>query len=70
MAYYPKDSVSALTDDQGEVTDRIQYSPYGIITHREGETDTAFLYSGQHGIQTKSHLNRYQPLLETFTRST
>ena len=32
----------AITDDQGEVTDRIEYSPYGIVTHREGTTDTPF----------------------------
>ena len=37
----------ALTDDDRAVTDRIQYSPYGIVTHREGTTDTPFLYSGQ-----------------------
>ena len=45
----------ALTDDDGEVTDRWEYSPYGIVTHREGSTDTPFQYSGQHGVMTDSN---------------
>lgn len=53
--YYPFDhigSTAMLTNEAGEVTDRVEYSPWGDITHREGETETPFLFVGQHGVQT------------------
>ena len=62
----------ALTDDDGEVTDRWEYSPYGIVTHREGSTDTPFQYSGQHGVMTDSngliHMRAryYNPIIRRF----
>lgn len=52
--YYHFDHIGstvALTDEAGEITDRIEYSAYGSVTHREGTTDTPFLYVGQLGIQ-------------------
>ncbi|MCC5842563.1 MAG: hypothetical protein JJT96_20770 [Opitutales bacterium] len=53
--YYHFDQIGStvmLTDSDGAVSDRIEYSPYGTITHWEGETDTPFLYVGQFGVQT------------------
>ncbi|MCC5851101.1 MAG: RHS repeat-associated core domain-containing protein [Verrucomicrobia bacterium] len=44
-------STVALTNDAGVVTDRVEYTPYGTISHRTGATDTPFLYAGQFGIQ-------------------
>jgi len=44
-------STIALTDDAGTVTDRVEYTPYGTVSHRTGTTDTPFLYAGQFGIQ-------------------
>ncbi|MCC5851099.1 MAG: RHS repeat-associated core domain-containing protein, partial [Verrucomicrobia bacterium] len=44
-------STVALTNDAGVVTDRVEYTPYGTVSHREGATDTPFLYAGQFGIQ-------------------
>ena len=46
-------STAALTADDGvTVTDRFEYSPYGVTTYREGSTDTPFQYNGRYGIQT------------------
>jgi len=54
-AYYHFDirgSTVALTDGNGNPTDAIEYSPYGMTTYRAGTTDTPFLYNGQFGVQT------------------
>jgi len=54
--YYHYDnygSTTALTDDNEVVTDRVEYSPFGSITHREGTTDTPFLFTGFFGNQTE-----------------
>ena len=65
-------STIALTDDSGEVTDRIEYTPYGTISHRSGTTDTPFLYAGQFGIQADEngllHMRAryYSPELKRF----
>lgn len=45
-------STVALTDDNGNVTDRIEYSPYATTTYRSGTNDTPFLYNGRYGVQT------------------
>jgi RHS repeat-associated protein len=45
-------STVALTDGNGNVTDRIQYSAYGMTTLRVGTNDTPFLYNGRYGVQT------------------
>jgi RHS repeat-associated protein len=55
VRYYHYDQIGstvALTDDSETVTDRIEYSPYGTVTHRIGTTDTPFLYVGEYGVQT------------------
>jgi RHS repeat-associated protein len=41
-----------LTDSNGNVTDRIQYSAYGMVTFRSGTNDTPFQYNGRYGVQT------------------
>jgi len=45
-------STIALTDDNGNVTDRIEYSAYGSLTYRAGNTDTPFLFNGRYGVMT------------------
>jgi RHS repeat-associated protein len=41
-----------MTDDNGNVTDRIEYSAYGSTTYRAGNTDTPFLFNGRYGVMT------------------
>lgn len=48
-------STVALTDGNGLPTDRIEYSAYGSITYRAGNTDTPFLFNGMYGVQTDSN---------------
>ncbi len=48
-------STVALTDQNGNVTDRIEYSPYGTTTYRSGTNDTPFLYNGRYGVQTDAN---------------
>lgn len=46
-------STRMLTAEDGEtVTDKIEYSPYGSTTYREGTTDTPFLFNGMFGTKT------------------
>lgn len=45
----------ALTDQSGQVTDRISYSVFGEIRSRAGNTPTPFLFSGIYGIMTDSN---------------
>jgi hypothetical protein len=51
--YDSRGSTIALTDGNGNITDQIEYSPYGTTTYRAGTNDTPFLYNGQ---------NRWQPI--------
>jgi RHS repeat-associated protein len=48
-------STVALTDGSGNVTDRIEYLAYGMVTYRAGSTDTPFLFNGQFGVQTDAN---------------
>jgi RHS repeat-associated protein len=53
--YYHYDyrgSTIALTDDNGNVTDRMEYSLYATLTYRVGTNDTPFLFNGRYGVQT------------------
>ncbi len=55
VRYYHSDQVGstlALTDGAAEVTGRVEYSPYGMITHTTGVIDTPYLYNGAFGVQT------------------
>ncbi len=45
-------STVALTDGNGNVTDRMEYSAYGTTTYRTGTNDTPFLYGGRYGVMT------------------
>jgi len=65
-------STIAMTDTSGSVTDRVEYSSFGAITHREGTTDTPYLYAGQFGIQAEANgllymrARYYSPQLQRF----
>lgn len=48
-------STVALTDAGGNVTDRIEYSPYAATTYRSGTNETPFLYNGRYGVQTDAN---------------
>ena len=50
--YDLRGSTIALTDSNGNVTDRVQYSAYGLILVRGGTNDTPFLYNGRYGVMT------------------
>ncbi len=45
-------STIAITDGNGNVTDRAEYSAYGLFTYRSGSTDTPFWFNGRYGVQT------------------
>jgi RHS repeat-associated protein len=45
-------STIALTDDNGNVVDRAEYSAYGTLTYRAGNHDTPFLFNGRYGVMT------------------
>jgi RHS repeat-associated protein len=45
-------STVALTDGNGNVTDRMEYSLYATLTYRSGTNDTPFLFNGRYGVQT------------------
>lgn len=76
--YYHYDligSTVALTDDSGTVTDRIEYSSYGTVTHRTSTIDTPFLYVGKYGVQTDANgllymrARYYSPNMRRFLNS-
>ena len=50
--YDYRGSTIALSADNGTVTDRIEYSAYGLTTYRAGTSDTPFLFNGRYGVQT------------------
>ena len=50
--YDLRGSTVAITDGDGTLTDRIEYSAYGTITYRAGTNDTPFLFNGMYGVQT------------------
>ena len=50
--YDLRGSTIALTDNNGNVTDRVQYSAYGMTLLRGGTNDTPFLYNGRYGVMT------------------
>lgn len=45
-------STVALTDSDGDVTDRYSYGPYGELLTHTGTTSTPFLYNGRDGVMT------------------
>ncbi|MEW6574484.1 MAG: RHS repeat-associated core domain-containing protein [Bacillota bacterium] len=50
--YDLRGSTVALTDENGAVTDRFWYGPYGELVHQTGSTSTPFLYNGRDGVMT------------------
>ena len=50
--YDSRGSTVALTDTNGNITDRMEYSAEGMMTYRAGTNDTPFLYNGRYGVQT------------------
>jgi RHS repeat-associated protein len=70
--YDERGNTIALTDDSATVTDRMEYAPYGLLTHRQGTTATPFLFGGLYGIQTDSsgllqmRARFYNPLTRRF----
>ena len=73
--YDPRGSTAALTDEAGAVTDRVEYSPYGMVTKRAGTTDTPFLYNGRFGVMTDDNgllfmrARYYNPVLCRFVNA-
>ena len=47
--YDSRGSTVALTDASGNITDRMEYGAYGMLTYRVGTNDTPFLYNGRYG---------------------
>jgi RHS repeat-associated protein len=50
--YDLRGSTVAITDENGAVTDRFQYDPYGKVVHRSSSTSTYFLFNGRDGVIT------------------
>jgi RHS repeat-associated protein len=50
--YDYRGSTVALTDTNGNITDRIEYSLYATTTYRAGTNDTPFLFNGRYGVMT------------------
>jgi RHS repeat-associated protein len=50
--YDYRGSTIALTDDNGNVTDRMEYSLYATMTYHAGASDTPFLFNGRYGVIT------------------
>jgi RHS repeat-associated protein len=50
--YDYRGSTIAITRAGGVVTDRMEYSAYGMLTYRAGTTDTPFLFNGRYGVLT------------------
>jgi RHS repeat-associated protein len=50
--YDYRGSTIALSSDSGLVTDRVEYSSYGLTTYRTGTSDTPFLLNGRYGVMT------------------
>lgn len=48
-------STTAITDENGVVTDRFDYGPYGELVNHAGDTDTPFLYNGRDGVMTDNN---------------
>jgi RHS repeat-associated protein len=48
-------STVAITDADGKVTDRYQYSAYGELICSSGNTATPFLYNGRDGVMTDAN---------------
>jgi RHS repeat-associated protein len=52
--FYFRGSTIALTDEPGQVSERFQYSPYGLRISGDAST-TPFLFNGMYGVMTDSN---------------
>ncbi|OAB34381.1 hypothetical protein PGLA_22755 [Paenibacillus glacialis] len=65
-------STTLLTDEQGSVTDRYTYGPYGELEKHEGKTNQPFGYNGRDGVQSDPNglyymrARYYHPVLQRF----
>jgi RHS repeat-associated protein len=50
--YDYRGSTIALTDGNGNITDRMEYSLYATLTYHIGSSDTPFLFNGRFGVMT------------------
>ena len=50
--YDYRGSTVALTDGNGNVTDRMEYSLYATMTYRVGTNEAPFLFDGRYGVMT------------------
>jgi RHS repeat-associated protein len=50
--YDYRGSTIALTDANGNVTDRMEYSLYATMTYHVGTNDTPFLFNGRYGVES------------------
>ena len=48
-------STVAITDINGNITDRFEYDTYGKLTSRTGTSDIIFLYNGRDGVVTDTN---------------
>jgi len=70
--YDLRGSVTAITNMDGQVTDRYNYSTYGTQTHEQGTSDTIFGYCGRDGVLTENNgllymrARYYSPELKRF----
>ena len=53
--YDYRGSTVAISDANGNVTDRIEYSAYGNTTYRAGTNDTPFLFNARDGVRTDAN---------------
>ncbi|NGZ77920.1 RHS repeat-associated core domain-containing protein [Saccharibacillus alkalitolerans] len=53
--YDLRGSTTALTDEQGQVTDTYSYDTYGEQLSHEGATNQPFQYNGRDGVQTDAN---------------
>ena len=70
--YDPLGSTIALSNEQGEITDKYAYLPFGELTNREGTSLNSFTYVGKYGIMLEDNglyfmkARFYDPKLKTF----
>lgn len=50
-----RDNTVALTDTNGNITDRYQYEPFGALTYHLGTASTTFLFDGRDGVMTDAN---------------
>ena len=68
-------STVAITDINGNVTDRFEYDTYGKLTSRTGNSDVIFLYNGRDGVVTDANgliymrARYYSPELRRFVNA-